>query len=115
MILFAFTTLLGNLYYVDSALAFINRAVPGKVFMSCYRLVAALLIFIGAGSSMGLLWDTSDVVMGCMAIINLPTIVILGGRAMACLKDYEQQKKAGKNPVFKASSIGIKEQLDYWN
>ena len=115
MILFAFTTLLGNLYYVDSALAFINRAVPGKVFMSCYRLVAALLIFIGAGSSMGLLWDTADVVMGCMAIINLPTIVILGGRAMACLKDYEQQKKAGKNPVFKASSIGIKEQLDYWN
>ena len=115
MILFAFTTLLGNLYYVDSALAFINRAVPGKVFMSCYRLVAALLIFIGAGSSMGLLWDTADVVMGCMAIINLPTIVILGGRAMACLKDYEHQKKAGKNPVFKASSIGIKEQLDYWN
>lgn len=115
MILFAFTTLLGNLYYVDSALAFINKAVPGKVFMSCYRLVAALLIFIGAGSSMGLLWDTADVVMGCMAIINLPTIVILGGRAMACLKDYEQQKKAGKNPVFKASSIGIKEQLDYWN
>ena len=115
MILFAFTTLLGNLYYVDSALAFINKAVPGKVFMSCYRLVAALLIFIGAGSSMGLLWDTADVVMGCMAIINLPTIVILGDRAMACLKDYEQQKKAGKNPVFKASSIGIKEQLDYWN
>ena len=115
MILFAFTTLLGNLYYVDSALAFINKAVPGKVFMSCYRLVAALLIFIGAGSSMGLLWDTADVVMGCMAIINLPTIVILGGRAMACLKDYEQQKKAGKNPVFKASTIGIKEQLDYWN
>ena len=115
MILFAFTTLLGNLYYVDSALAFINKAVPGKVFMSCYRLVAALLIFIGAGSSMGLLWDTADVVMGCMAIINLPTIVILGGRAMACLKDYEHQKKAGKNPVFKASSIGIKEQLDYWN
>ena len=115
MILFAFTTLLGNLYYVDSALAFINKAMPGKVFMSCYRLVAALLIFIGAGSSMGLLWDTSDVVMGCMAIINLPTIVILGGRAMACLKDYEQQKKSGKNPVFKASSIGIKEQLDYWN
>ncbi len=115
MILFAFTTLLGNLYYVDSALAFINKAVPSKLFMTCYRLVAALLIFIGAGSSMGLLWDTSDVVMGCMAIINLPTIVILGGRAMACLKDYEQQKKAGKNPVFKASSINIKEQLDYWN
>ena len=78
-------------------------------------LLACLLIFIGSGSSMGLLWDTAAVLMGCMAIINLPVIVILGGRAMACLKDYEQQRNAGKNPVFKASSIGITEKLDYWN
>lgn len=115
MLLFAFTTLLGNLYYVDNCLAYINEAVPGKLFMTCYRLLACLLIFIGSGSSMGLLWDTADVLMGCMAIINLPVIVILGGRAMACLKDYEQQRNAGKNPVFKASSIGITEKLDYWN
>lgn len=115
MLLFAFTTLLGNLYYVDNCLAYINEAVPGKLFMTCYRLLACLLIFIGSGSSMGLLWDTADVLMGCMAIINLPVIVILGGRAMACLNDYEQQRNAGKNPVFKASSIGITEKLDYWN
>ena len=53
--------------------------------------------------------------MGCMAIINLPVIVILGGTAMRALQDYAQQRKEGKNPVFKASSIGLKQKTDFWN
>lgn len=114
MLLFAFTTLLGNLYYVDNCLAYVNGKVPGKLFMVLYRLIACAVIFIGAGSSMGLLWDLADVLMGCMAIINLPTIMILGNKAMACLKDYEKQRAEGKNPVFVAANIGLKDELDYW-
>ena len=34
MLLFAFTTLLGNLYYVDNCLAYVNGKVPGKLFMT---------------------------------------------------------------------------------
>ena len=114
MLLFAFTTLLGNLYYVDNCLAYVNGKVPGKLFMTCYRLFAALVIFVGAGLSMDLLWNLADVLMGCMAIINLPVIVILGSQAMACLRDYENQRNAGKDPVFYARDIGLTEQLDYW-
>ena len=114
MLLFAFTTLLGNLYYVDNCLAYVNGKVPGKLFMTCYRLFAALVIFVGAGLSMDLLWNLADVLMGCMAIINLPVIVILGSQAMACLRDYENQRDAGKDPVFFARDIGLTEQLDYW-
>lgn len=114
MLLFAFTTLLGNLYYVDNCLAYINGRMPGKIFMTIYRVLACVTIFIGAGSSMGLLWDLADVLMGCMAIINLPVIVMLGGTAMACLKDYEQQRAEGKNPVFLAKSINLKDEVDYW-
>lgn len=114
MLLFAFTTLLGNLYYVDNCLAYINEGMPGKVFMTVYRVLACVVIFIGAGSSMGLLWDLADVLMGCMAIINLPVIVLLGGTVLACLKDYEEQRKDGKNPVFYAKAIGLKDKIDYW-
>ena len=63
----------------------------------------------------GLVWDLADVLMGIMALINLPVIVILGKTAMLTLKDYMKQKKEGKDPVFKASSIGLKEKTDYWN
>lgn len=114
MVLFAFTTLLGNLYYVDNCLAYLVGHMPGKTFMTVYRIIASAIIFVGAGLNMGLLWDFADVVMGCMAIINLPVICILGNTALAALADYNRQRKKGKNPVFKASDIGLDAPLDYW-
>lgn len=114
MVLFAFTTLLGNLYYVDNCFAYIMKAVPGPTFNMVYRALACVVIFIGAGSSMGLMWDLADVLMGCMAIINLPVICILGGPALKAMDDYSKQREAGKNPVFVAKSIGITQKLDYW-
>ncbi|MDU5184030.1 MAG: alanine/glycine:cation symporter family protein, partial [Peptoniphilus harei] len=44
--LFAFTTLLGNLYYVDSCLTYLNKKTPSKTFMLCYRIIATILIFV---------------------------------------------------------------------
>ena len=114
MVLFAFTTLLGNLYYVDNAFTYILKSIPGPAFMRCYHLLACVLIFIGAGSSMGTMWDLADVTMGFMAIINLPVICILGGPALRALDDYVKQREAGKNPEFKASAIGLTQKLDYW-
>ncbi|MGM9528859.1 MAG: alanine/glycine:cation symporter family protein [Phascolarctobacterium sp.] len=114
MVLFAFTTLLGNLYYVDNCFAYIMKAVPGPTFNMVYRIIACVVIFIGAGSSMGLMWDLADVLMGCMAIINLPVICMLGGPALKAMDDYSKQREAGKNPVFVARSIGITQKLDYW-
>ncbi|MGM9520173.1 MAG: alanine/glycine:cation symporter family protein [Phascolarctobacterium sp.] len=114
MVLFAFTTLLGNLYYVDNCFAYIMKAVPGPTFNMVYRVIACVVIFIGAGSSMGLMWDLADVLMGCMAIINLPVICMLGGPALQAMDDYSKQRAAGKNPVFVARSIGITQKLDYW-
>ena len=114
MVLFAFTTLLGNLYYVDNCFAYIMKSVPGPTFNMIYRAIACVVIFIGAGSSMGLMWDLADVLMGCMAIINLPVICILGGPALKAMDDYSKQREAGKNPVFVAKSIGITQKLDYW-
>ena len=49
MILFAFTTLLGNLFYVDKAFCYIFKREPSKTFMTVYYILASLVIFIGAG------------------------------------------------------------------
>lgn len=115
MILFAFTTLLGNLYYVDMTLIFICGKIPSKAFMTTYRIIAAILIFVGAGLSADLLWSVADITMGGMTLINMPVIIILGKYAINALKDYDRQKKEGKDPVFKAKSIGISEDMvDYW-
>lgn len=113
--LFAFTTLLGNLYYVDSCLTYLNKKTPSKTFMLCYRIIATILIFVGAGMEMNLAWDVADFLMGVMCLINIPSIIILGGTALKALEDYKKQREEGKNPVFKAETIGIDtSKLEYW-
>ncbi|MBR2322697.1 MAG: alanine:cation symporter family protein [Clostridia bacterium] len=115
MILFAFTTLLGNLYYVDQTWLFLFKKQPPKWFLTVYRIVASLIIFVGAGLSAGLLWNIADVTMGLMAIINVPVILYLSKYAFRALKDYEKQVKEGKNPTFKAKDIDLPHPTDYWN
>ena len=117
MVLFAFTTLIGNLYYVDNALIFLNgKNKPSKKFMKIFYVVASVIVFVGAIIPMDAAWAMADICMGGMTLINLPVCVLLGKIAIDCLKDYETQKKSGQNPVFKAKTIGFDEgELDFWN
>ncbi len=115
MILFAFTTLLGNLFYVDKCLIYILKREPSKRFMRIYHIIASLVIFIGAGLSADLLWNIADITMGAMALINVPVLFFLGKYVIRALNDYTKQRKEGKNPVFKASDIDLPFKTDFWN
>ena len=115
MILFAFTTLLGNLYYVNQAFSHILGRTPSKKFNYVYYVLASLVIFVGAGLSAGLLWDIADITMGLMTLINMPVIIYLGKYAFRALSDYKRKKKSGISPEFHARDIGIDCELDYWN
>lgn len=116
LMLFAFTTLIGNFYYAEVNLRFLvgqNRQTPIWA-LQIFRSVAALIVFFGALMEFSLAWNLGDLLMGLMALINLPVILILGKKSLDCMKDYQAQRAEGKNPVFKASSIGITDKLDYW-
>ncbi len=115
MILFAFTTLLGNLYYVDKGITYIAGRELGKKTMTVIHIIMSLVIFVGAGLSAGLLWDIADILMGGMTLINIPVILILSKYALRALKNYEEQKKAGiKTPVFRAKDIDLPHDVDCW-
>ncbi len=114
MILFAFTTLLGNLFYVDKAFNYMLGRVPGKKFMYTYYILASAVIFIGAGLNADLLWNIADITMGGMTVINMPVILFLGKYAIRALDDYNKQRKSGKTPVFHAKDIGLPHDVDYW-
>lgn len=114
--LFAFTTLLGNFFYVDNNLAFINnRVMPGDKFMKVFRVIAAVVIFLGAGLSMTAAWAIADILMALMCLVNIPACMLLGKVAYKALDDYKKQRAEGKNPVFRAADIGLDEsEVDYW-
>ena len=116
MIMFAFTTLLGNLYYADNALAYMNhKKMPGKKFMLGFKIFCILVIFVGAIIPSKAAWALADISMGGMTLINIPACVILGGAVFKALRDYENQKQAGKNPVFFSKDIGLNEEdFDFW-
>jgi AGCS family alanine or glycine:cation symporter len=114
MVLFAFTTLLGNLFYVNQAWGHVLGHAPSKRFHYGYYVIASALIFLGAGLSAGLLWDVADLMMGLMTVINLPVIAYLGRIAFRTLADYKRQRKAGVEPTFHAKDVGITDELDYW-
>ena len=115
LLLFAFTTLLGNLFYCEGCLNYIAKRTLSKKVMMVFNLCACGVIFLGALLDFGLVWNLADVLMGIMALINLPVIVLLGRPALGALKDYAAQRKAGQNPVFKAASIGLGQKTDFWN
>ena len=114
MILFAFTTLLGNFYYVESCFAYIFGKQPGKKTLLLIRIAGALLIFLGAGMQMDLAWGIADISQCILAFINIPVCLIIGGGAYRALNDYLAQRKAGKNPEYSAAENGITEQTEFW-
>lgn len=114
MLLFAFTTLLGNFFYVENALGYLCGKTPGKRVLYPVRFIGTILVAVGAGIQMSVVWNISDIAQCILAFINIPVCIIIGSRAYVALDDYIRQKKAGKAPVFNAASAGLKEETDFW-
>lgn len=102
--LFAFSSLVGNYYYTESNFRFIRDSKTGLLV---FRLTCVAAIFIGAQMSFSMVWDLADVLMGLMALVNLVAILLLGGKAIRVLKDYQKQRRAGKNPVYRYDEVGV--------
>lgn len=115
MFFFAYTTLLGNFYYVESCFSYLFGRCPGKISMFIIRISGALLIFFGAALKMEHAWNIADIAQCVLAFINIPVCIILGNRAYTALKDYILQKKQGQNPVYKKAENSIPETTDFWN
>ncbi len=66
------------------------------------------MVFIGAVSSVDVVWNLGSAAVGAMAWFNVIVIIFLTKPGLATLKDYEAQKKLGLDPVFVPSRVGIK-------
>ncbi|KZE45291.1 alanine/glycine:cation symporter family protein [Rossellomorea marisflavi] len=110
--LFAFSSIIGNYYYGETNIEFIKYS-PVTLFL--YRLAVLGMVIFGAMVDLQVVWDLADLFMGVMAIINLIAITLLGRIAIAALKDYRQQKKEGKDPVFYSDSIKGLKGIESWD
>ncbi|QJA08780.1 alanine:cation symporter family protein [Romboutsia sp. CE17] len=113
ILLFAFSSIVGNYYYGQSNIEFMNNK---KSTMTVFRLAVVAFVLFGSVAQIKIVWNLADVFMGLMAIINLIAIALLGKYAFIALKDYEKQRKAGvKDPIFDPSNIPGLENVSGWN
>ncbi|MFJ3388089.1 alanine/glycine:cation symporter family protein [Lysinibacillus sp. NPDC086135] len=111
IIFFAFSSIVGNYYYGESNIEFMNAH---KGWMFGYRILVLVMVMFGSLAQVQLVWNLADLFMGLMAIINITIIILLGKIAFLVLDDFTKQKKNGKNPVFYAKSIPTLKNTDCW-
>lgn len=104
ILLFAFSSLIGNYCYAESNLKFITK---NKRVVFLFRIICLLVIFFGAQADFTFVWDLADVLMGLMAFLNIVVILMLGRIAIRCLRDYESQRFHGLDPEFQPEKLHI--------
>ena len=110
--LFAFGSIVGNYYYGQSNMEFINLSKTG---LNIFRALVVAMVLFGSLTKVQVVWNLADVSMGLMAIINLVAIALLGKYAFMALDDYTAQKKSGiKDPVFEAKKFKGLEKVQCW-
>ena len=107
---FAFSCPVGYYYYAESNIKFIK---DDKRLLFVFRVSCLLAVFLGAQADFSVIWNVADITMGGMAVLNIVVILLLGGTAVKVLRDYEEQKKRGVEPVFRAEELGI-ENTECW-
>ena len=113
ILLFAFSSIIGNYYYGEANIRFITSK---RSVLFIYRILVGGMVMFGALASLDLAWSLADVTMGLMTICNLIAISLLSCQAFLLLQDYVAQKKAGiKSPVFDKNKIPeLKDKAQCW-
>lgn len=112
ILLFAFSSILGNYVYGETNIKFGNI---NDNWLLVYRIAVLGMVLFGSVSKINIVWNMADLSMGLMAFVNLIAITFLAPIAAKVLKDYADQKKLGKNPVFKRDSLKETSEVECWD
>lgn len=82
--IFAFTTILGWSYYGERCMEYLF----GTKSILLYRIVFLIILFVGAVTSLSLIWSFSDLMNGLMAFPNLVAILLLSKVIIRDTKHY---------------------------
>lgn len=91
--LFAFSTIIGWEYHGEKAFEYL---VKKPKYCIIYRIVFSLVSYIGATTTLQLVWNLSDVMNGLMAIPNLISLLTLSGVIAKDVKEFQRVIEAEK-------------------
>ncbi|WP_316744195.1 alanine/glycine:cation symporter family protein [Pedobacter antarcticus] len=112
LLFFAFTTIMAYYYIAETNLSYLDKK-GHKWALWALRILILVATFYGSVKSAEAAWTLGDIGVGVMAWLNVVAILLLRKPALKAFKDYQQQRKEGKDPVFNAKALGI-ENTDEW-
>jgi AGCS family alanine or glycine:cation symporter len=95
-------------YIAETNLSYLLRAKESKALLWSLRGLIMATTFYGSIKTAEMAWTVGDIGVGLMAWLNIIAIILLRKPALDALKDYHQQKKEGKDPVYIAAKLGVK-------
>jgi len=101
ILLFAFTSIIGNYSYAENALTYLGLG--NKAGIMALRAGVLAMVIWGAMQTVATVFNTADASMGLMATINLIAIVLLSGTVAKLTKDYFEQRRQGEEPRFRGN------------
>ncbi len=95
--LFSFSTFLGILFYARSNVAYLFG--DNWISQTLYKVLALIMLFVGGLAAYQFVWDLGDLGVGLMTVFNMIALIPLAPKALASLRDYEQNvmEKKGKS------------------
>ena len=85
--LFSFSTFVGVLFYARSNVAFLFG--DNWASQTAYKVLCLGMLFVGGLAAYTFVWDLSDLGIGLMTVFNLVAVYPLCKKALASLRDYE--------------------------
>ncbi len=112
LMFFAFTTIMAYYYIAECNVSFIGKNRSRTALIWVLRVMILGSVYLGCVSTAKMAWDLGDIGVGMMAWLNMIAIILLHNKVLKLFKDYNQQRKEGKDPVFnnsetKFSDVGI--------
>ena len=92
--LFSFSTFIGILFYARPNIAYLFG--DNWTSQTLYKLLALAMLFVGGLAAYRMVWDLGDVGVGLMTVFNMIVLIPLAPKALASLKDYEENHKKDK-------------------
>ena len=90
LFLFSFSTFLGILFYARPNVAYLFG--DNWTSQTLYKVLALVMLFVGGLAAYQFVWDLGDLGVGLMTVFNMIALIPLAPKALASLKDYEQNE-----------------------
>ena len=108
----AFSSVIGNYYLAQTNLEYLTES---KSALNVFRIVVIGFVIFGAFGSVPLVWALGDTMAGLLAIFNIVAIIPLGGVVLKLLKNFNDQRRKGIDPVFHREMLPELKNVEFWD